>query len=57
MNFHAKPGVYSSGNNKNSQVENNQMWRTYNSKTAMDILLEILQRIRLGDQQMKINEN
>ena len=57
MNFHAKPGVYSSGNNKNSQVENNQMWRTYNSKTAMDILLEILQRIRLGDQQMKISEN
>ena len=36
------------GTNKNSQVENTQI---YNSKTAMDILLEILQRIRLGDQQ------
>ena len=41
------------GTNKNSQVENTQI---YNSKTAIDMLLGILQRIKSCDQQEKINE-
>ena len=54
INFHAKPGVYSSGNNyKNSQVENIQIGRAYNPRIAMDILLEIVQRMRFCEKLMK----